>query len=515
MKHDRRWKSWAPCIAVLFVAGGSGCDEKTKASTSTRSRTNSIASASSTARGRCLGGKVHHYDDCSTAADENCDGKTPRCSGTEQWSKRFGGKGVQRFTALATTPKGGAYVAGFFRAEIELGKGLRFKDKTLPLKSDQSIPRNDAFVGRLDDAGGFLWAVQLTGDRDQNVYDLAVDSQDNLVVGGTTSGRLKLGDADLCRPQVGVNDAGFVAKLGPKGKALWCECFDGYGNTGSVVTGVAVDKQNHIWVSARHQERSYLTRLSPKGKQIFEWFGTESGQGASEARDVAIDPQGDGWVIGAFDLSLHHQNKRILGFSPRTGYAAKLGPNGELRWVKSLGTKNKPQHLVIDSAGNGFITTQMSQPLDWSGTKLGLGPGSGLLMSLDSDGKPRFVRQFSGWSIFDRLDLYTKLHPRSGTRFIGEWETGALVDVDPAGNPTVAVTFTGEFKFGAQKLKTSVPRDIALLKFNQAGKSLWLRAAGGKAGKFVHALKVDAQGRAWLGGAYVDKANAYLSRVAP
>ena len=137
--------------------------------------------------------------------------------GDHLWSARFGDALDQAAAGVSVDGHGHIVVAGYFNGTIDLGGG--------PMVS---AGRTDAFVARLDPAGGLRWSRRLGGVLSDRANSVTTDGLGAVIIGGSFEGEVE--DGDWFTWATGSTDA-FVAKLDPgRGSWLWRRTF---GNSGA------------------------------------------------------------------------------------------------------------------------------------------------------------------------------------------------------------------------------------------------------------------------------------------
>lgn len=132
--------------------------------------------------------------------------------GTHLWSRRFG-DGVEQWAfAVTIDAEGATYVGGHFEGKIDLGGG--------PLVS---AGFTDVFLGVFDLQGAPLWNKRWGGPFDDHIYNLSLDGQGRMALGGFTSGGIDFGGG----PLPGDNSlAPYLAVLDTAGTHVWSRRFD-------------------------------------------------------------------------------------------------------------------------------------------------------------------------------------------------------------------------------------------------------------------------------------------------
>ena len=109
-------------------------------------------------------------------------------AGNFLWAKQVGGSGsgLNGF-AIALDAFGNIYYSGRFSGTVDFDPGAGIYNLS-------SLGMGDIFIGKLDAAGNFLWAKQLSGSDDECAYSVAIDNSNNVVLTGYFNGSV---DFDL------------------------------------------------------------------------------------------------------------------------------------------------------------------------------------------------------------------------------------------------------------------------------------------------------------------------------
>ena len=190
--------------------------------------------------------------------------------GEVMWTHLWGDPASQNVDAVALDDDGNAYVAGYFRGDVDFGNGTRMTtdsghdgflvklaarwkldlvdDVRWRLRRDHPQRRGptaratawcsvtttgnaqiagtqydsrgdrDLLVIKVDPQGAVLWSKSFGDIEEQRGHVVAIDSADNIVLAGRTQGTVSFGGDDI---EPGGGAAIFVAKLDPQGEHLW------------------------------------------------------------------------------------------------------------------------------------------------------------------------------------------------------------------------------------------------------------------------------------------------------
>ncbi|HMY21451.1 MAG TPA: hypothetical protein PKA58_34245, partial [Polyangium sp.] len=159
-------------------------------------------------------------------------------SGKTIWSRRFGGQGEQRPTALAVTSDGGAVLVGSTSGTFDDGLGNAYPTS------------NDGFVLRIDADGEPVWSSIVESQVWTNISDVAVHPVDGTIaIGGWYNDEMAVG----ALPKILANGGqdGFVAVYDDKGKPQWLRTVGGP-DYSDLVTAIAMaPKEPTIYITGQ------------------------------------------------------------------------------------------------------------------------------------------------------------------------------------------------------------------------------------------------------------------------
>ena len=120
-------------------------------------------------------------------------------------------------SAIAVDSADNSIITGHFYGTVDFNPGSGTFELT--------AAGTDVFVLKLNSAGGFLWAVQL-GSQAQGI---AVDSADNIIVAGTFVGTVDFNPGSGTFELTAAGTDAFVLKLNSAGGFLWAVHLGGVG----------------------------------------------------------------------------------------------------------------------------------------------------------------------------------------------------------------------------------------------------------------------------------------------
>jgi hypothetical protein len=172
----------------------------------------------------------------------------------------------------------------------------------------------DAFVASLNSTSGATnYVTRVGGTGTETANAIAVDSSGNAYIGGQTDST-NFPTATPLQSSNGGTDDGFVAKINSSGSALVFSTYLG-GSSGDLVTGVALDSSNNVYVTgitvstnfptttgafqtaAQGADDSFVAEIKSDGSALTysTYFG---GSGADDALAIAVDSGGEAYITG-------------------------------------------------------------------------------------------------------------------------------------------------------------------------------------------------------------------------
>ncbi|MEP6749686.1 MAG: SBBP repeat-containing protein, partial [Bacteroidota bacterium] len=407
-------------------------------------------------------------------------------SGNFLWARQLGGPGDEVGRSLAVDASGNVYICGYFNgtADFDPGPGTF----NLVTTSGQA-----AFICKLDAAGNFVYAKQITGSglngAISDALSLAPDGGGNILVSGIFSATADFdpGAGVYNITAFGAGDA-YVLKLDAAGNFVWAIQLGGVDN--DYAYGVAADAAGNVYASgisfgtgdydpgAGVYELgnaggidAYVCKLSPSGN--FIWAKQIAGAGTDYIYSLAVDGSGNVYTTGFFTgttyfdpVSGAHSLTSAAG--SRDAYVCKFDPAGNVVWAKQFGgTGDDNSYAVaVDAAGNVYTTGTYLGTVDFdpgSGTfTLGTTGGNqnAFISKLDGSGNFIWAKQLGG--------LYSVLASAVGVDAGGSvYAAGSFqgtIDFDP-GATVYNLTATGSHDIFLVKLaSTALP--VQLLNFS-------------------------------------------------
>lgn len=249
-------------------------------------------------------------------------------SGTEVWTRQFGGKGSDVASGVAVDGVGHVYVVGTTSSSLSGGQPNSF----------------DAFVRRYDGSGQEGWTRQFGTAGGDNARAVAIDAAQRLLVVGSTEGSLP-GQ---------VSSAGFdafVTSLTPDGQQLWLRQFGSRADDFAI--SVAADPAGNVLVAgsadatlpgqtASGGTTAFLRQFDQAGAPLWT---DQFGRGvADHAWDIAVAADGATYLVGT-----------TAGSARETDAFIRKYHGGAEVWTHQFGTAEDDHALAVTIDGEDGI----------------------------------------------------------------------------------------------------------------------------------------------------------------
>ena len=254
-------------------------------------------------------------------------------SGTELWTRQFGGGGADIASDVAVGPNEDIYVVGT-------------TSSALP---GQAVAGSfDAFVRRYNSVGEEVWTRQFGTSPGDNARRVALDSAGQILVVGSTEGAL----AD--QSSAGGFDA-FVTMFEADGRLLWTRQFGSGGD--DFGTGIGSDRSGAISVAGTAGQplpgqtsgTTFLRQFGVGGSVLWtDQFGTGP---SDEAWDVSVDSDGSLYLVGTTEHALPGQRS----FGRIDGFVRKYSQAGRQLWTRQWGTPEDDNVFAVALTAVGVV----------------------------------------------------------------------------------------------------------------------------------------------------------------
>ncbi|MCB0354404.1 MAG: SBBP repeat-containing protein [Bdellovibrionales bacterium] len=305
--------------------------------------------------------------------------------GSYAWSRLIGGPNLEEARDIAADSRGNVYVTGTFGgpADFDAGNGEDiFQASCLSLQC-----QGDFFLTKYDTNGNYQWTKTFGFNGVDVGHSLALDSEDNIVVGGTLDSRTAYIEGWGFIETFHNND-GFIARLDPQGNYLSFSVLGGWGNdsvksiqtigTDIVATGFFSDiadfdsGDSQLLVESRGGFDAFVARYTSQGVPVF--VNQIGGSGDDFGTGVAIDPKGASYVTGEFSTTVDFDPTERLVRSRSAGsldiFIAQYSARGKYIRHSTIGGGNTEEctAIAVGSDLSPVVSGFFYDPVDFDPT---------------------------------------------------------------------------------------------------------------------------------------------------
>lgn len=368
---------------VVDIEGGQGAESYVAIDAS-----GSVALAGSFAGTVDLGG-----GDLTSASQQDIFIARYNPGGSLDWHRTFTPAdpgGVAFLHDVAVNPDGAVHIVGRSSYDIDLGGGV--ETVTVPNGSW------DFFVAEYGADGEFLWSAMFGQSASELGRYLALDSQDNIFVGGHFSGgSLDLGGGAMASD----GDDAFLLKLDSGGGIIWSRQVGGA--NGQSITGMAVDSSDAVvligqfdsylkfggdgLLSNSGPSRPYLLKADSGGQVIWStsMYSESNDEGYVSGLAVGVDDSImiGGLLVGTMNIG-GSWPVMAANLSP---FVAKVGTDEVVQWSHVFELAQPfdggPSGVRLGVAGDDslWLAMTMTSPIDLGGDLLVARGGEDLVLA--------------------------------------------------------------------------------------------------------------------------------------
>ena len=343
--------------------------------------------------GPCEGEALPALEDCAVPADEDCNFGTG-CSETV-WGDVFGDASVQRVNDIAFDAAGNLYAVGTFSGTLDFDGGQ------LIAASD------DVFVAKLGPAGEHVWSRRYGDAAEQTANGVTVDSNGNTIVVGYFEGVMQVGDTMLTSS--GGKDAFvlklgpdgekiWARRFGDAGvsQSVQDVATDSQDNVILVGTSNGELDFDGKKIGAPGEVDGFVAKLNPSGSAV--WAFPIGGTNSQYCTNLAVDSVGNVSVTGQFSGSITFSPGNTLTATGPDIYVARLDSAGGFLWAKKIDTLNNalPYGLIADSAGDIIVSFETNSTTDAGGGTITPSTYDTVLVKYSSGGVFQWQKQIGG-----------------------------------------------------------------------------------------------------------------------
>jgi hypothetical protein len=260
------------------------------------------------------------------------------------WAKQITGAGNEWGFYIATDASGNVYTSGRFTGTADFDPNPNKKAKYM-----MSANGTDIFFQKLSADGSFIWAKQIGGSEDKNIYDMMVNGN-GLFATGYFYGIVDFnpGSGTYNLTSEGLMDM-YILKLDLVGNFGWVKQIGGpswnCGNSitsdasGNIYTGGFTyatadfdpDPDDTYYITANGRDDSFICKSDQNGN--FIWVTQTGGEDWDYGMALALDDQGNIFSVGGFGETVDFDpggngNYVLTNTGSQDMFIQKLNPSG-------------------------------------------------------------------------------------------------------------------------------------------------------------------------------------------
>ncbi len=333
-------------------------------------------------------------------------------TGSLLFSTYFGGLGTDWGRDVTVDSKDNVYITG-------LTSSTDFPTTSGAIQKTYGGGAYDAFLSKFNSTGNLLYSTYLGGNKDEESYKIVTDSQDNLYFSGTTSSLDFPTLHALQSSYNGGPIDNVLTKFNSSGSLIFSTYLGGDGRDTSgglaidqndnIVLGGSTDSTNYPILKAYQKSKNgqtdvVLTKFNSTGSLLFStYFGAST---FDNGNDVAVDSKNNIYVTGSTDsLSFPTINayQTSYGGGVFDAFLSKFNSSGSPLFSTFLGGINQDvtTGVAVDSRDNAYIiggTYSSNFPTLNAYNRTYGGTGDVFLSKFNSTGSFLFSSYFGGTS---------------------------------------------------------------------------------------------------------------------
>ncbi len=381
----------------------------------------------------------------------------------------------------------------------------------------------------------FNWVAKQGAANSDGTYAVAADGNGYTYFAGTFSGLVNFGGTTLT--STGASDA-FVGKCTPLGVLVWAKKLGGL-NTAQA-NAVAIDQNRNVYVtgftndtaisppSNTNVNRLFVAKYDSSGN--LQWLLKCKDRGNASGNAISVSPSGAAvYVTGSFIDSINIAGIGLTASAYSSVFIARIDPSGQVVWLRRSNsgsysaTTDAGRGICIDGKENVYVAGTYLDTINFAGTRLSgtrTAPGTALMVSYDSAGRFRWVRNYSTLGSAANAVCYAQgaLFTTGPQLIAMRFEPDASVDksltnnggvlsgqsivTDGTGGIFVAGPLTSSMDIGSVKL-VNFSASLYLLKLDTGLTGQWVTNTT-QGNISTMAIAADSIGQRFIAGTFVD-----------
>jgi hypothetical protein len=344
-------------------------------------------------------------------------------SGTAQWARHIGGTGSESGNNIISDSQDNIYVVGGYTRDINVYNSVNNIDISFTILVT-TTNFNDAFIVKYNPSGTPLWGRHIGGTNTDLASCVAVDTQNNLYVGGryqsttltvypntNNSGSV----FDLSNTNTNNSSDAFIVKYDTSGNPQWGRHIGGLLTDSIGTNGITTDSKNSVYVIGLY------------GSNPVKIYPLTSNAGITI--DLSNTVGGNNAFIVKYDTSGNPQWGRHIGGSGNDGGNAIISDNDDNIYVS--GTYRSNPLTIFPSTDNSGSVFDLSNS----------GSSDVYIVKYNSDGTPLIARHIGGFSPDTGVDIETDNY---GNVYVcGNYQSNPLTIYPSTNNSGTTIDMSG------------------------------------------------------------------------
>jgi hypothetical protein len=229
------------------------------------------------------------------------------------WAKQITGAGIKMPYSMKIYDDNNIYACGYFSGTVDFNPDRKLKYNLT------SYGNQDAFILKLNESGGFVWAKQVGGTANDGTYNIALDNNGNPLIAGWFYGTADFDPGSGTYPMdpFGQSDV-YILKLSYDGNFMWAKQYGGPSFENS--SDIQIDGSGNIYVAgyfygtadfdpgygtfqltSNGNDDSFVLKTNSGGDLI--WVTQTGGPGWDWSLSAALDSDGNIFNVGKFEVT--------------------------------------------------------------------------------------------------------------------------------------------------------------------------------------------------------------------
>ena len=285
------------------------------------------------------------------------------------WVNTAGGSSVDRAQDASIDEQGNIIVTGFMSGEAAFDQ-----------QAITSYGGFDVFIVKYNSSGDMLWVKHAGSDMDDYTYSVATDDQNNIILAGDYNGLAAFDGIEIL--SLGETDI-FLAKYDADGDLQWIKDMGGeFEDTATAVAvddenNILVGGQFNgrfidfgVELYSEGMGDIFIEKYSHDGNVI--WARQAGGPGDDQVLEMICDPSGNIYMTGYFEEGVDFDTVPLQSAGIYDIFISKYDPSGHASWATRFGGIgwDKGWGIDLDHSGNCYFIGYFNRTVSLNSTIL-------------------------------------------------------------------------------------------------------------------------------------------------